>query len=203
MDEATLREIAAIAGHCGAWILSDEVYRGLEAPGETVAAMADIHERGISVGSMSKAYSLAGLRLGWIAGDAALLRKVATHRDYNTISVGMIDDLLAAMALESRDAILARNRRIVAENRAVLARWVEAEARVTWVPPLSGTTALLRLDLDMPSETFCRRLLAETGVLLTPGSAFGEEGTVRIGYANNPRILGDGLAAVSDFLGRP
>lgn len=202
MGETVLREIVAIAERCGAWVLSDEVYRGLEPEGEAFPSVTDLYDKGIAVGSMSKAFSLAGLRLGWIVGNDELMRKVSIYRDYSTISVGMIDDFLAATALESRDAVLGRSRSIVSENRAALARWVEAEPSISWVRPRSGTTALLRYGADVPSEIFCTRLLHETGVLFTPGSTFSEEGTVRIGYANNPKILRDGLAEVSGFLAR-
>jgi aspartate/methionine/tyrosine aminotransferase len=203
MDEATLREIVAIAENTGAWILADEVYRGTDQTGAgTTVSVADLYDKAISTGSMSKAFSLAGLRLGWIVGRQDLLHQVSLHRDYNTISVGMVDDLLAAIALESRDAILARSRGIVRENLGILEAWVGNEPKVDWVKPQSGTTALLRYDAAMPSEAFCSRLLDETGVLFTPGSALDAEGTVRIGYANTSAILRDGLAEVSAFLKR-
>jgi aspartate/methionine/tyrosine aminotransferase len=83
MDRATLEGIVAIAREAGAWILSDEVYRGIDQAGDGfTASIADLYERGISTGSMSKVWSLAGLRLGWIAAPAELLRGVTTHRDY-------------------------------------------------------------------------------------------------------------------------
>lgn len=201
MDRATLKEIVAIAEGCGAWVLADEVYRGLDQQGEgATVSVADLYGRGISTGSMSKAFSLAGLRLGWIVGPRDLIAAVSVHRDYNTISVGMIDDLLAAIALEAADAVLARSRRIVTENLSILGAWVQREPAISWVKPCSGTTALLRYRHDMPSETFCARLLDETGVLLVPGAAFGMEGAARIGYANHEAILREGLAAMSGFL---
>ena len=83
---------------------------------------------------------------------------------------------------------------------AVLAAWVEAEPLIHWVKPEAGTTALLRYDLDMSSREFCVALLRETGVMFTPGSALGMEGYVRIGYANTPAIVAEGLRRVSQFL---
>lgn len=203
MDRSTLEEIVAIAEAAGAWVLADEVYRGLDQHGGgTTVSVADLYEKGISTGSMSKAFSLAGLRLGWMVARPDLLAAVSIHRDYNTISVGMIDDLLATVALEAADRVLARSRAIVRDNLAMLAQWIDGETSVEWVRPRSGTTALLRYGGDEPSQAFCARLLAETGVLLVPGSAFGEEGRARIGYANNAGVLHDGLAALSRFLAR-
>ncbi|MGB3503512.1 MAG: aminotransferase [Mesorhizobium sp.] len=201
IDRPILEEIVAIAREAGAWILCDEVYRGIDQEGDGfTASIADLYEKGISTGSMSKAYSLAGLRLGWIVAPKEIIHAVSVHRDYNTISVGMIDDYLAALALESRDKVLARGRGIVRGNLAMLSEWVEAEPRISWVKPRSGTTAALRYDFDMPSEALCIRLLEQTGVMLTPGSALDMEGYLRIGYANSPEILRDGLARMTPFL---
>ena len=203
MDRAMLEEIAAIADACGAWVLADEVYRGIDQDGSGfTASIADIYPKGISTSSMSKAYSLAGLRLGWIAGPREIIDSVSLHRDYSTISVGMLDDWLAALALENRDAVLGRAQKITRENLAILSEWVDAEPSISWVKPRSGTTALLRYDLGIPSTDFCLKLLAETGVLLVPGACFGIERTLRIGYANNATILREGLSRLSGFLAK-
>jgi aspartate/methionine/tyrosine aminotransferase len=201
MDEAFLRKIVDIARRCGAYVLCDEVYRGTDQEGTGYSpSIADLYERGISTASMSKTYSLAGLRLGWIAGPTDLIQAVAVHRDYNTISVGMIDDYFATIALEHRDAILKRSHEIVRTNLAILSAWVESEPAISWVKPKSGTTALLKYAFDMPSREFCVELLDATGVMFTPGSALDMEGYVRIGYANHRTVLEQGLARVSDFL---
>jgi aspartate/methionine/tyrosine aminotransferase len=201
LDEADLRELAGIADAAGAWVLCDEVYRGIDQAGSgTTPSIVDLYPRGIAVGSMSKAFSLAGLRLGWIAAPPEVVRAVTIHRDYNTISVGMVDDLLAAIALEHREAILARNRAIVHGNLVALEAWVARQPSVSFVRPRGGTVALLRYAFDMPSETLCIHLLEERGVLFTPGSALDMEGYLRIGYANSTLVLADGLAATSAFL---
>lgn len=196
-----LEEIAAIARAAGAWILCDEVYRGTdqEGPGMTTS-IADIYEKGISTAGMSKAYSLAGLRLGWVAAPREVIEGVMIQRDYDTISVGMIDDHFAALALEHKDRILDRSRRITRGNLAILAGWIEAEPKLSFVRPRAGTTALVKLDLPMTSREFCIRLLQDTGVMFLPGSALGMEGYVRIGYSNNPAILKEGLRRTSDWL---
>jgi aspartate/methionine/tyrosine aminotransferase len=201
MDEAMLGQITEIARQAGAYILADEVYRGLNQQGSgTTASIADIYEAGISTGSMSKAFSLAGLRLGWLVAPAEVIAAVSVHRDYNTISVGMIDDYFASLALEAKDAILTRNREIVRGNLAILDEWVTAHPLVHYVKPRSGTTALLGYDLDVPSRQLCVELVEQTGVMLTPGSALDIEGYLRIGYANNPKILIEGLGRMGDFL---
>lgn len=203
MDRPMLTEIAAIARDAGAFVLCDEVYRGTDQAGAgTTASIADIYEKGISTAGMSKAYALAGLRLGWITAPQEVLEAVAIHRDYDTISVGVIDDHFATLALENRDKVLARSQAITRGNLALLEEWLAHEPRLSWVKPQSGTTALLKYDLPMSSQDFCIALLKDTGVMFTPGSAFNMESHVRIGYANNPEILKEGLGRVSDFLSR-
>src|SRR5262245_37847172 len=203
MDRAMLSEIAALARSVGAWVLCDEVYRGTDQSGDGyTASMADLYEKGISTAGMSKAYSLAGLRLGWIVAPKPALEAAMIHRDYNTISVGRIDDYLAALALENRDKILARAHRITRDNLAILAKWMDGEKRMRWVKPKSGTTALLKYDLPLSSRDFCLALLEEEGVMLCPGSAMDMEGTVRMGYACGTDVLQQGLARMSRFLSR-
>ncbi len=200
---AELEEIVEIARGCDAWLFADEVYRGTDQEGDgATVSVADLYEKGISTGSMSKAFSLAGLRLGWICAPKQIIEAVSIHRDYNTISVGMIDDHFAALALENADAVLTRSKRITRTNLGILAEWVEREPLIDWVKPQSGTIAMLRYQLPMSSEEFCLALLAETGVMLTPGSAFGMEGFLRIGYANEEAILSEGLRLMSGFLAK-
>ncbi len=200
LDAATLSQIAQMCDAAGAYLLCDEVYRGIDQqdPGTTASA-ADLYPLAISTGSMSKAFSLAGLRLGWVTGPVDLIADLTIHRDYNTISVGMIDDLLASIALEHADTILARNRQLVRANHATLSAWIEHQPHIDWVAPQGGTTALLRYDLDMTSRDLCVELVDRTGVMLTPGSALDVEGYLRIGYANNPQVLADGLPLLGGF----
>jgi aspartate/methionine/tyrosine aminotransferase len=203
MDRDCLSEVIALADSVGAYILSDEVYRGTTQQQDSLTpSVADLYSRGISVGSMSKAFSLAGVRLGWVCGPAEVLAAAEIHRDYNTISVGMVDDLLASIALEHHDKILARSRKIVRENLATLDCWVASEPSISYVKPLAGTVTLLKFEADIPSRELCIRLVKEAGVLFTPGSAFGLEGHVRIGYANSHDILEHGLEETSRFLSR-
>lgn len=200
MDEAMLREICDIARSVDAWLLCDEVYRGLTQSEEFSPSVADLYEKGISTGSMSKVFSLAGLRFGWIAAPKELIAAVLYHRDYNTISIGMLDEYFAELALGAKDKILERNRAIIRENLQILDDWVKTTPRVSYVKPKAGTTAFVHIDTKLTSHEFCERLVKEKGVMFTPGSALHTEGFVRIGYANNKEVLKKGLELTSEFL---
>ena len=128
MSEETLKTIVEIAQSVGAWILCDEVYRHLTQTDTWSPSIVDLYDKGISVSSMSKVFSLAGLRLGWIAShDDEVIRRCLSHRDYNLISCGMLDEAVATVALKHGDKLLARNRGIVRDNLALLDAWIHKE----------------------------------------------------------------------------
>lgn len=201
MERGILAQIVEIARSCGAYVLCDEVYRNLLQEDEAdVPSIVDLYEKGISTSSVSKALSLAGLRLGWIAAGQEVIAECMKHRDYTTITCGMLDDILAVHALKNYDEILKRNRKIVRENLAILDEWVKKEPSFSYIKPRAGTTALLKYDLLVPSVTFCTGLLAQTGAFLTPGVCFDLEGYVRIGYACSTEVLREGLEKVSEYV---
>ena len=196
-----LKEIVKIAEAAGAWILCDEVYRHLTQEDGWCESIVDLYDKGISIASMSKVFSLAGLRLGWIATkDEEVIRSCFSHRDYNLISCGMIDERIAAVALENKEALLERSRGIVRDNLAVLDEWVNSEPKMHYVKPRAGTTALVFYDYPVDSYEFCKRMYDECGAFVTPGDCFEEPHSMRIGFASDTQTLKDGLAAISRFL---
>lgn len=201
MPEEMLWEIVELARSVDAWVLCDETYRHLSQEDDWCTSIADIYEKGISVSSMSKVFSLAGLRLGWIAThDMDAIHAFMTHRDYNLISCGMVDEMLAALALRHSDKLLERSRSIVRDNLRILDDWVAREPHVSYVKPEAGTTALVYYDLDIPSYTFCEEMYHKTGAFVTPGDCFEIPHSMRIGYAYGKQALIDGLNAISEYI---
>ena len=200
MSGERLRAIVDIARSVGAYVLCDEVYRHLTQQDEWCESIADIYEKGISVSSMSKVFSLAGLRLGWIAcRDKAAVAAFLSHRDYNLISCGMFDEAVAALALRHSDVMLARNRGIVRDNLAILDEWIKAHPHFYYTKPQAGTTALVYYDYDIPSYEFCTRMYHSAGAFVTPGDCFEQPKSMRIGYAYGKDALVNGLKAVSEY----
>lgn len=201
MEEKHLGEIVDIAKAKDAWLLCDEAYRGLEHDQKnSVPSVVDLYEKGVVTGSMSKVFSLAGLRLGWVAGPEEFISDCFRHRDYTTISCGRIDEILAVAALENGATILERNRSIVAESLDILDEWVRGEERIDWVRPRAGTTAFLSYDYDVPSEEFCIGLFRMNGTFLVPGKCFDKEYWLRTGYAYGTDTLRKGLEGLSAYL---
>ncbi len=196
-----MEQVIEVARSVGAYVLCDEVYRGISEDGSYMYSVVDLYEKGISVGSMSKSWSMAGVRLGWIVTrDINLIHRFHERRDYDTISCAVIDDKLAALALANKDKIIERNRAILLRNRQILDDWVNATPEVYYQKPVAGTTALVYYKKDMPSRELCDKLMKSKGVLFTPGECFEMEGAVRIGYAFDPEMLQKGLELFTEFL---
>jgi aspartate/methionine/tyrosine aminotransferase len=185
----------------GIALFSDEVYRGLEHDdADRLPPACDLSESAISLGVMSKTYGLAGLRIGWVATrNAGVLSRMAALKDYTTICSSAPAAFLAELALRHRDAIAARNRGIVAANRALLDGFFARHPdRFSWQRPKVGPIAFPRLRAG-DVETFCSALLASSGVLLLPGSVYGDTGNhFRIGFGR--RNMPEALARLEESL---
>lgn len=190
-----LDAIVRLCADRGIRLFSDEVYRLLEHEEAAVLPpAATLDERAVSLGVMSKAFGLAGLRIGWIATqDAAFLKRVAVLKDYTTICSSAPSEILALMALRARETILARSRRIIGENLPILSAFMRRHAEhLTWVPPRAGSVCFPRFLGAVDSEHFAETLIARTGVVVVPGARFQYERThFRVGYGRTdmPRAL--------------
>ena len=183
MPDWMLEEIVKIAHKKNVWILSDEVYRGLNLIGKPYSkSIADLYERGISVGSMSKTYSLPGLRVGWIVGREDLIKEINHQRQYNTISVSILDDYFAASALENKDFISQRNFQIMHNGINILKQWLKNNLEFSCIIPAGGTTAFLKYNFDLSSVEFCKKIQYLSGVALLPGETMEKDGYVRLGF---------------------
>ncbi len=203
LDEKMLRGIAEIAEDANAYVLNDESYRGLYInPEDWVPSIVDISDRAIATNSFSKPLSLTGLRLGWIATSSEeIAKELILHRDYTTISISLLIEKLAALAIDHAEKIYERNLEILRKNFKLLEKWIKEEPLVDWVPPKAGTVAFLRYDLEIPSEELAIRLIKEKSTFLVPGSCFGIENHLRIGYGNPTDVMIEGLKRFKEFLG--
>jgi aspartate/methionine/tyrosine aminotransferase len=194
LSPEALAEIAGLCRDAGAVLFCDEVYRELEhEPADRLPAATDLDERAVSLGSMSKAYGLPGLRLGWLVTRDARLRQAALDlKHYTTICSSAPSEHLSALALRHREALLARNRDLVRGNLALLDDFFARRAdRFAWVRPQAGPIGFPRVLAREGASALCQRLLDATGILLLPGEVFDEPDHVRIGFgrANLPEVL--------------
>jgi len=199
-DRGQLDRVVEIARRHGLWLFGDEVYRGTEREAARIPAVVDLYERGVSLGGLSKAYGLAGLRIGWIATrDASLYDRMAGFKDYLTICNSAPSEFLAEVALTHGETLLERVRKICAANLDRLdAFFARHNSLFEWRRPRAGTTAFPRY-LGGSSEAFCARLVQEAGVLLLPSTLF-EAGDERIRFGYGRTDLPEALAALDAYL---
>ncbi|KHK01766.1 aminotransferase class I/II-fold pyridoxal phosphate-dependent enzyme [Desulfovibrio sp. TomC] len=169
--------ILALAAERGVRVFSDEVYRFSEADGvPTLPAACDLDPRAVSLGVMSKSFGLAGLRVGWVCcRDRELLARMGAVKDYLSICGSAPSEYLAACALTAREALLGRMETLLAANRRLLGQFfLDHSELFHFVPPRGGLTAFPGLRQGT-ADGFCQELLAAAGVLLLPGSLYGDE----------------------------
>ncbi|KAE8393977.1 long-chain fatty acid transporter [Aspergillus alliaceus] len=218
IPQATLEEIVEIARSSSIFIHADEVYRPIfhsinpMEPDFPSSILSLGYDRTIATGSMSKAYSLAGIRVGWIASrDRSVIETCAAARHYTTISVSQLDDAIASYALDASciHNLLKRNIQLAKTNLAILEKFIESYRwACEWVKPRAGTTAFVRfskMGKPVNDVAFCEMLLDRTGVMFVPGSqCFGEgedfRGYVRIGVVQETHVLEEGLEALTKFM---
>jgi hypothetical protein len=200
---ADLDGICQIAGRVGAWVLSDEIYRGAELDGVETPSVWGRYERVIVTSGLSKAYGLPGLRIGWIASTPEVVATTWSYHDYTTIGPGTLSDRFARIALQPamRAKILARTRRILHANLPVITDWLDAHKdRFSYAMPEAGAIVYVRYHDGINSTELVDRLRIEKSVLIVPGDHFGMDGYLRIGFGSETRYLRDGLDRLADLL---
>ncbi|WP_134702773.1 aminotransferase class I/II-fold pyridoxal phosphate-dependent enzyme [Ammoniphilus sp. YIM 78166] len=183
LNPAELQAITELARQHNCLIFSDEVYQGLEETRPTF--FADLYENAVSLGVMSKAYGLAGLRVGWIATqNQEIYDKMVRFKHYTTICTSGPSEFLAEIALNHGDRILKRNREIIQGNQQIANSFFQRYPGIfTNNVPQSGPVAFHRIHTNQPIEQFCEKLVEETGVLLLPATVYDvEEPYIRMGY---------------------
>jgi aspartate/methionine/tyrosine aminotransferase len=203
-DRTTFEALCALADERGIHLFSDEVYRLLEYDAkDTLPPAAERTPRGISLGVMSKALGLAGLRIGWLAcRDAELLRRCMAFKDYTTICNSAPSEVLALIALRAKEQVLARSRAILTANLALLDAFFARHADTFhWVRPRAGSVAFPRLLREVPVARFTQELVEREGVLLLPGDVYdfpGNHFRLGLGRTNLP----DALSRLERFITR-
>jgi aspartate/methionine/tyrosine aminotransferase len=196
------RAIVRVVERAGAWLFSDEMYRGLEVdPDARLLSGCDLSERAITLAGLSKTYGLPGLRTGWLAlQDAGVRDRISGWKDYTTICASAPSEVLAEVALGVADALAARSRRTVCDNLALAGSFFERRRDVfRWNRPRAGSVALVGLRDRLAGE-FCERLLEEQGVLLLPGTGLGsDDHHVRFGLGR--LNFAQGLEQLDRYLG--
>ena len=185
MPAQVFEAVLELARERGIVVLSDEVYRGLEHdPATRLPAACDRYERAISLGAVSKAYGLPGLRVAWLAcREPELLERVKDIKLYTTICSSAPSELLVALALRHAERLIGESRALVLENLPLLDALLERRSALfSWVRPTAGPTGFARVAGDFDVREWSERIASQADVLLLPGSVYGEGRHVRLGF---------------------
>ena len=196
-------EVCGIASRVGAWVISDEIYRGAELDGSDTPTMWGRYERAIVTSGLSKAYALPGLRIGWVVAPPAVIEELWSIHDYTTIAPGAMNDRMARIALAParRELLLARTRGILRTNYPVLRKWIERRSPfLTHIPPEAGAIVLVRYGYPVNSTALIERIRDEQSVLIVPGDHFEMDGYLRFGFGCDPELLLGALDRVGEVL---
>lgn len=204
MNDAEMDAVVAAADRVGAWILADEVYTGAEHnDASETPSFYGRYDKVIATGSMSKAYGLPGLRIGWVAGPAETVDQIWARHEYTTISATMLSNHLAAIALspDVRPRIIKRTRGYISDGYQVLREWMDGHPGAFDVtPPQAAAIAFVRYHLDINSYELIDRLRREKSVLIVPGDHFGMDRFVRISFGLPRDYLTAALDRIHDLI---
>lgn len=207
LDEPELKAVCAVADRIGAHVISDEIYRGLEWDGELSPSVVNCYERGVTTSSISKTLGMSGLRLGWLATrDRAFLERCMELKYYVSLhQQSRLDEVVAMAALEPSKywSLVGKTMAAARVNYDLVAAWMEVSGVFTWVRPRGGFLSFPRYDLDIPSWDLCLRLLEKPyRTYLIPGSCYGHEGHVRLGFGPGTPAgtIRAGLAEIDRFV---
>lgn len=197
-----LKQLVEVAKKHDSYILCDEMYRGLDT--EYMPSIVDYgYDKAISVASMSKMFSMAGVRIGWIiCKDKEMYQEFKTRRSYNTICCSIIDEVVAPIALENYEKVWARSRSILVPNKKIVREWAAKQPHLKLLSDPMGTTCVMKYDYDVDSETLAKDAMEVDKILFVPGDYFDMPGTIRVGYGafGDPQKLIDGLARFEKYL---
>lgn len=202
----TRDEVRLIVDACqaaGAWLHVDEVYRGSELDGHEAPSLFGATPRTVVVGSLSKAYALSGLRIGWIVAPHELIADLWRRHEYATISAASVSMYLAELALTepTRSRLLERQRKLACGGLEVVRNWIAEHADVvSLVEPRATALAFVRYAPRVDSVRVAERIRDEADVLVAPGAYMGAEQHMRIAHALNPARTGEALERIARVL---
>jgi len=200
-----LKAACDIAHDSKAYLLCDEIYRGLEWEQPRSEAAVNCYEKAISTSSGSKSLGLEGLRIGWIATqDKELLDRCMSMRNYSSETTNCMGEIIYTEALkpEKYKKILEEGKKRGREGREVVSEWISKSKVFSWSPPAAGFCSFPKYNLKVKSWELCETLLNEPyKTYLLPGAPFGYEYHVRLGWGTSkPEYIKAGLKRVDDFI---
>lgn len=190
LSESKLRILIDLVERRGCFLLVDETYRDLHR-GSCPPLAAALSTRAISVSSLSKAFGLPGIRMGWtITRNPELQELFLAAKEQIFICNSVIDEEIARRVLLGRGNLLAGIRERVADNFQIVSEWMDGHKYLEWIRPQGGVVCLprVRTGVAMNTETFYRVLMQKFATYVGPGHWFElSDQYFRLGYGWEPK----------------
>ena len=191
-----MMSLGQVARDSGATVVVSEVYLD-NAFTAGLKPAATFGPNLVSIGSLSKVYGLGGLRIGWMIGSEAFLRKARLALDYVECDLPAPSEGIAAVALRKADALADRCRQIARRNFAVVRDWISKRDDLAWVEPDGGTVCMVKLPPGMDAMALSNLLREKFSTLVVPGDFFWIKGFIRVSCGMDEDVLRQGLKNVS------
>ena len=200
LSKADLVAITEAIKQHGAYLISDEIYRELYYGESRPESASSFYDRTIVISGLSKSMSMTGWRLGWIAGDEAVVRSSLILHGYVTTCASTISQK-AALVSWTDEAEQARSgfRKKFATRREHLIHQIETELELRAIPPEGAFYTMLDVRRFGSSMKVAEALLSE-GVTTVPGGAFGNEseGFLRVSFCADLDVLTEGVRRMKE-----
>lgn len=194
-------ELLEAVKRAGAYLVWDAAFAELIYEGKPLPDPYSCYERCVSLGTLSKAYGLPGLRVGWALASPNVLAKCIQLRDYITLHLSPLVELIAQRAIEQSDRLLSLRLPQVRANLAILTEWcAQHQEFIDYIRPHGGVSAFIQLTCVADVDEFCHRLVREHKTLIAPGSCFKQPAFVRLGFGGATAELEQGLSRFSSLL---
>lgn len=205
LDKSKVKAICEIAEDHNAWVISDEVYRGIEFEGSFSPSFAEYYDKAIVSSSLSKVWGLAGLRVGWMIGPKHIVERGSALKEYTSLGGSILSEYLATIVLERkmREKLVERGRKMVKENFDIFDEWMETHKDVfSWIKPKFGVIALVKHKLKISSREFAERVFKEKKVAIVPCDvAFTNlKNYIRISYCQPSQVLREALNKIGEVI---
>jgi aspartate/methionine/tyrosine aminotransferase len=196
-----MERIVRICSRTGAWLHADEVYRETELAGPETPSFWGMYDRVICVNSLSKAYGLAGLRIGWAIAAPQMIEELWRRHEYAVIAASGPSMALAEIALrqDKRQMLLNRQKQLSREGHRILREWIAGEdGKFSVGDAVATSIAFVRCHLDMDSVTLANHIRRKASVLVAPGAYLGTEHHLRITVGYEPEKVKTALARITE-----
>lgn len=195
------RQLVQICARNGCWLHLDEVYCGTELNQPETPSLWGEYNKVICVNSLSKAYGLAGLRIGWAVAAPRVIEALWRRHEYSVIAASATSMKLAEIALkhDKRQMLLRRQRRISRKGHAVLQEWIQTQkGAFSLVTPQATSMGFVRYHFDVPSFELAEHIRETQSVLVAPGSLLGVEHHLRISVGYPAEKIKTALDRISE-----